>query len=375
MIKEYRKKDGSKAYMFKVYLGKDVITGKERHTTRRGFKTKREARLELARLQTQASENKLLYNQNMTVDELYDVWFESYVRTVKVSTLKTVKNIFKLHILPEFKNLKITQISPAFCQKIVNKWVDEYSVYRQYTLYAKRIFEYAVKLNIIHTNPFKHVQIPKNHNNTNIEYYTKDELKVILYQLKDYDLMLYTIVRVLSFTGCRIGELLALTWEDIDTFNMKININKTTTETSNGVVVQTPKTRSSNRIISIDRETSKILNTWKNFQRVEWLKYGFNASDSTQLVFSSTIHNNHLLNCGIRFRYVTFCKKYDIKCIKLHGFRHTHASLLLASGASIKEVQDRLGHSDIRTTMNIYTHVTQESRDRAADTFAKYINL
>lgn len=63
-----------------------------------------------------------------------------------------------------------------------------------------------------------------------------------------------------------------------------------------------------------------------------------------------------------------------MKKIKTHGFRHTHASLLFESGASIKEVQDRLGHSDIQTTMNIYTHVTKTRKENTGDNFAKFMN-
>ncbi|EME7138811.1 tyrosine-type recombinase/integrase, partial [Enterococcus faecium] len=68
-------------------------------------------------------------------------------------------------------------------------------------------------------------------------------------------------------------------------------------------------------------------------------------------------------------------KKYNFNDITIHGFRHTHCSLLFEAGLSIKEVQERLGHSDIHTTMNIYTHVTKKQKERAADKFAAYLNF
>ena len=68
-------------------------------------------------------------------------------------------------------------------------------------------------------------------------------------------------------------------------------------------------------------------------------------------------------------------KKNELKRITIHGFRHTHCSLLFEAGASVKEVQDRLGHSDIQTTMNIYAHVTEKAKEKTAEKFAKYVNF
>ncbi|MEG0267701.1 MAG: tyrosine-type recombinase/integrase, partial [Carnobacterium sp.] len=68
-------------------------------------------------------------------------------------------------------------------------------------------------------------------------------------------------------------------------------------------------------------------------------------------------------------------KKYDLKRITAHGFRHTHCSILFEAGASIKEVQDRLGHSDVQTTMNIYAHVTEKAKEKTAEKFANYVNF
>lgn len=80
-------------------------------------------------------------------------------------------------------------------------------------------------------------------------------------------------------------------------------------------------------------------------------------------------------NDNIRKHSLKIATKANLATITLHGFRHTHASLLFASGVDVKQVQARLGHSDINTTLNIYTHVTKEKQDRLGDEFAKYVNL
>ena len=69
------------------------------------------------------------------------------------------------------------------------------------------------------------------------------------------------------------------------------------------------------------------------------------------------------------------CKKYDFKEIKVHGFRHTHCSLLFESGITIQEVQERLGHSDLKTTMSIYAHVKEKQKEEVGKKFARYVNF
>lgn len=141
------------------------------------------------------------------------------------------------------------------------------------------------------------------------------------------------------------------------------------------MVIQEPKTKSSHRTISIDDKTANVLKSWRTHQRVESLKYGHNTSDKYQYVFTTVRDNKQLYpeHCNKALNLI--CEKHNFKRIKVHGFRHTHCSLLFEAGLSIQEVQDRLGHGDIKTTMDIYAHVTEKQRDQVADKFAKYINF
>ena len=93
-----------------------------------------------------------------------------------------------------------------------------------------------------------------------------------------------------------------------------------------------------------------------------------------QLIFSNR-ENKYINSDMIRKAIKAIAKKAGIHPITTHGFRHTHATLLFASGMDIKQVQARLGHSNVQTTLNIYTHATQDKQDKIGDEFAKYINL
>ena len=94
-----------------------------------------------------------------------------------------------------------------------------------------------------------------------------------------------------------------------------------------------------------------------------------------QPCFTDDITNSYLYLNFMNANLKRICKKYDFKEIKVHGFRHTHCSLMFESGATIQEVQDRLGHSDLKTTMGIYAHVTQKQKDNLAVKFSKYVNF
>ena len=381
-IKKYTKKDGSKAYMFNLYLGTDPVTGKQRRTTRRGFRTIAEAKTALSRLELEVMENGLPTSKRkiMTFEEVYKIWFEQHKATVKESSAYIHNTIIKVQILPYFGTLRVDKIDTAYCQKQVNRIFKTLKNYNSAINLIRRIFEYAKVMKQIKTNPMNDVIIPKKRKTLDdtdkpVNFYTKEQLRTFLETLKKHaPYQMYVVFRVMAFTGMRKGELAALKWSDVDFENGTISINKTVAFNNAGKFhIQTPKTRKSIRTISIDDTTLNALKTWKNELRKELFKQGKNIDKGDGFIFHST--NGKFVIKYIDKFLPAFLKKYNLPPIKPHGFRHTHASLLFESGASIKEVQDRLGHENIKTTMDIYTHVTKSAREKTAEKFAKYIDF
>ncbi|PTG80591.1 site-specific integrase [Staphylococcus chromogenes] len=364
--------------MFVAYLGTGPITGKQKRTTRRGFKTEREAKIAEAKLQTEITQNGFLNNDITTFKEVYELWLEQYQNTVRESTYQRVLTLFDTAILEHFNDIPIKKITVPYCQKVINKWNKKYSDIKAIRIYTSNVFKYAVSLKIIADNPFTHTKAPRKketQQDASMKYYSSDELKQFLTFVED-DPLYYAIFRTLAFTGFRRGELMALTWNDIDFTKQTISINKTCARGANyKLVIQEPKTKSSHRTISIDDKTANVLKSWRTHQRVESLKYGHNTSDKHQYVFTTVRDNNPLYPEHCNKALDLICEKNNFKRIKVHGFRHTHCSLLFEAGLSIQEVQDRLGHGDIKTTMDIYAHVTEKQRDQVAEKFAKYINF
>ena len=381
MIKEYiNKRDNKKYYMVKLYLGIDD-KGRRKETTRRGFKTKKEAQLCEAKIKTEIATNGLLNTDVTTFKEIYELWYEGYQHTIKESTLLVNQHIFNL-LLDKLENMQLKKITLPYCQKIINNYSKKFSlaVLKKIKIYGSMILDYAVKMKVIYDNPMKDVLLPKKDDDINSDdkdkYYSKDELKQFLTLVdNENDIKLTAMFRVLAFTGIRKGELQALEWSDIDFTNNTININKTLAlNTDKKVVVQTPKSKSSIRCISIDDQTAKILKRWKLNQKERFLMVSTRVKKQ-QPCFTDDITNSYLYLNFMNANLKRICKKHEFKEIKVHGFRHTHCSLLFESGITIQEVQERLGHSDLKTTMSIYAHVTEKQKEEVGKKFAKYVNF
>jgi len=384
-IKQYTKTNGIKLWMFQVYLGIDEATNKRVKTTRRNFKTKKEAQLALNRLKLDFNNNGFQHPENMTFEQVYERWLQEYRNTVKESTLVKTKVYFNNHILPAFGNMLINKISIPYAQSIINDWCNKYVKYSQLFNYTSAVFQYAMKLELVQKDPTKLVVYPKRKEeikgSDDWKFYDKEELQKFFACLAEEDKHEHnhqanTLFRLLAFTGMRKGEALALTWQDIDFTNQTLTINKALSRGENArLYVQTPKTSHSNRTLDIDKTTIHVLKKWKLRQREQLLMLGYNAnSNDKQLVFSNT-RNGYLQPSKPRKWLVQIINKYQLKYIKVHGFRHTHASLLFEAGASIKEVQERLGHSDIKTTMNVYAHVSKHAKKDTVEKFVNYVNF
>lgn len=161
VIKKYIKKDGSTTYMFNAYLGIDPETGKSKRTTRRGFRTQKEAKIAMSRLELEVDSGGLVKQSYKTFEEVYEVWYEQYKNTVKPVTADQTKRYFRLHILPKLGDMKIANITKFTCQKAVNEWSEEYGAFHLIKSIAQKMLNYAVSHDIIETNPMQFVIMPK----------------------------------------------------------------------------------------------------------------------------------------------------------------------------------------------------------------------
>lgn len=372
-----------KGTFFKVqgYLGTDPMTGKRVNMEKRGFETKKEAQLYFNTALQEFNDNSYSKKvKDFTYKEVYDEWLEMYKNTVKESTLHKTMVVFRDHILPKFGKCKINMIEAKTLQKQAFEWNKKYKNFKKMINYTFAVFSYALKMGYINSNPKDKFTMPKKKQELKDDawkYYTREEVHVLFeYLEKEKSLEWLVFFRLLAFTGIRKGECLALTWNDIDFIKNTLTINKTiSVGLQNKQIIQDPKSFNSYRTVTLDEITIQMLRRWKVEQASMLLKFGHNSMNKNQLLFSTASKNGMYTLSKPRTILKKICDKYDFKFIPIHGFRHTHTSLLFESGITMEVVKDRLGHSDIQTTVNIYTHVTQKNKDKTATQFAKYMGI
>ena len=375
-IKQITKKDGSIVYRANVYLGVDKVTGKDVKTSITG-RTKKEVKqktkeAEIAFLQNGST--RFQASNIATYKELASLWWESYKHTVKPNTQLNVRRLLDNHILPLFGPYKLDKLTTPLIQNVVNKLADktnkgEEGAFLYYdSLHAlnKRILQYGVVMQAIPFNPAREVILPRNtqkEKREKVKHFDNEDLKRFLQYLDTLDVSRYryyyeiTLYKFLLATGCRINEALALSWSDIDLENSVVHITKTLNYKQE---TNSPKSKTSLRDIDIDQATVSMLKQYRLRQTKEAWKIG----KSESIVFSDFIHeypNNRTLQTRLR----THFKRAKVTNIGFHGFRHTHASLLLNSGIPYKELQHRLGHSTLSMTMDVYSHLSKENAKKA----------
>ena len=227
------------------------------------------------------------------------------------------------------------------------------------------MLEKAVKWQIIYSNPCARVEPPKAERKE-AEYLDEIQAQQLIDCLQSEPLRYRTMITVLLYTGMRRGELCGLEWSDIDFDNCLIDISKTSLYlVGKGTFNDTTKTESSKRVIKIPAEVIEVLKDHRAEQIKTRLKLGDQWQDSGKVF---TQWNGKPIYPGTISRWFSnFIKKNNLPAVHLHSLRHTNATLLIASGADLRTVSKRLGHSNMTTTSNIYTHAIKSADERAAE--------
>ena len=377
-IKDYTTPSGEKRYKFLIYVGKDETTGQTIQIKKQGFKTQEQALESYLkyRLKVVKGEYVPVTKRKLRLSDLYDMWIKLYKKTVEESTFASTEKIFKNHVLKQLGNVYLNKLTVVQCQNAVNIWADEApKTFKRFMFYASKLINYGITMELIKKNPMKKVIPPKVERDTSkfTDFYSKDELKTFLKDAKEYNFRYFIFFRLLAYSGMRKGECLALKWSDIDFKNNTIDINKSLKAGENNrLYVGKPKTKDSFRCLNMDAKTMNYLKQWRTKQQKQMFKLGMNFLSNNSLIFANSKGTYTVLSKPQRWNNA-ICKEYGLRHIKVHGFRHTHASLLFDAGVSMKDVKERLGHSDITTTMNIYTHVTKKKAKETAVDFANYM--
>lgn len=399
-------------YQYRFEIAK--IDGKRKRISKSGFVTKKECEAAGIKALAEYNNSGMYFKPSeISVADYLDYWLDSYASVnLKPQTTYSYTLIINHHFKNSFGKYKLKSLQATTIQEFI-KNLKKNGLSKGY---IQKIFKllstclnYAVEpLNYIKYNPCKSVKIPNMDNEKVLERYvlSKQQIDKITEYFHPHT-GAYLPIMISYYTGLRAGEALSLTWDDIDLKNRTINVNKTLVKryknqnTPEGWYFNVPKTKASIRIIYFGEMLYNILLSAKKQQQYNKWNLGEYYTAIYQENFKTDNSNaNRLLSAYIKDvpHNVNFL---DMVCVREHGtlynldnlkwaskvirtklhipfnfhsLRHTHATILIENGANIKDVQERLGHANIKITMDTYVHNTDSMKKASVAIFEKAIN-
>lgn len=316
--------------------------------------------------------------QNITFQEWIEEFLVKYKKNeIKITTYEGYIRIYRKHIKDsQIGKTALNQVTTEILQRYYNdKLNDGYNskTVRSIGIVIGAALNMAVKLKMLSENPNRYTSIPKK-KKYEASVLSAEEVARIVKEAKDEEL--YPIVVTTVYTGMRKGEVMALKWENVDFQKRRIYIKNSLCKIDGDqpdekghrharYEILEPKTKESIRMVPMLDEVYDALMLQKERQETDKQKYREIYLDQG-LVFSDPC-GDYLPQRQFMDKYHAFLKKYRITDIRFHDLRHTFATLLIESDVSMKVVQELLGHSTITTSMDIYTHVSDEKKEQALD--------
>ena len=363
-----------------IYLRKD---GRWVASIQNGFKENGKPNIKTKYAKTQAEAKRKLkelikeiytpteevITNNSLVREYCDNWLQNVQSNIlKPSSYDRKEITLENQVYPLIGDICMSQVSFDDIQDMINELKKQdlsYSTIKKAYEAINGCFKYALIKGDINKNPCIGVTLPKNlkHQDGDIKFYTEKQVELLLnqstikYNNGKSKYRLGYGIQLLLYTGLRIGEALALTWEDVDIQNKTIKINKNLKQVKNRddkiIIQSSTKTNSGTRIVPLNNKS------------IEALKQIKEITGQYKYVFSTETGNNvSSRTCDRMFRKIQencgFKEIYGV-----HALRHTFASLLFKKGVDVKTVSEILGHKDVSVTYNTYIHLIQEQKVNA----------
>lgn len=309
------------------------------------------------------------YNDMMTFAELADWFFNTYAPVeLKESTRNSYLGQYNKYIEPALGRYRLKDINPPPLSSFLSGIPDlqPKSVRKVYVV-IQSVFRRALEQGFIRENPCHNVILPKDKKKKKVFSMTVEETRRFIKFLdeKPWDEDFKRIIKMLLFTGMRCGELLGLSWEDIDFNNKMISISHTLNDIGGKHKRTEPKTESSIRVIAMNSTVEKILR--EQLEYIEELKGTLGSSFAhSEIVFVSA-RGNYRDRSALLHSLKRFTAGTEFSTLTLHKMRHCYASLLLDSGVDLKIISDTLGHCNINVTADIYADVLKKSKILVAD--------
>lgn len=332
-------------------------------------RTEREARKKLMELQRQAHTLGALPDAgNRTLNDLLDAWLDTSAPNLKPRTLVTYREQCQRHIRPALGALKLSRVTPDRIQALYARYqkAGKHSTAQRLHVILHRAFALAVLWRWLPENPCERVLRPAAPTKRR-DVWTEAELAAFLDGAREHWLWPFWMVAIAS--GCRSGELLALTWQDVNLVAGTLTVSKSLQRVGGECVIQAPKTLASRRTIALPAEAIAALKR-QRAQQARWRLRAGGAWAGLDLVFTTEM--GRPLQRSVPYHaLLRECRRLGLPALTVHGLRHLHASLLIARGMPIPMVAKRLGHASPGITLQVYAHVVKREDADAADAISR----
>jgi integrase len=372
-MKGHVRKRGEK-WCFVVELPRDEVTGKRRQKWFSGFNSKKEAQQALIEKLREIQTGLLVDTNDMTVAEYMNYWLENYAKvscrhtTYSVYTQRTTR-----YVLPAIGRIKLKDLKTIHLQKMYADLLKNGAKYRSGGISPMTIrhvhgmmhkaLENAVRWQIVPRNVAQLVELPRVEKKETVVL-TKEQVQQLVEAAKGHELYIPILLAVT--TGMRYAEIFGLAWKDIDFEKRTIHVRQQLVRTRGEYRLTEPKTKSSERIISLSESLVAPLRRHKSEQAQQKLLYGpdFNKDGlvccrpEDGLPYSAT---------PVRRKFDSLLEKAGLPRVRIHDLRHTVATLLLEQGVHPKVVSELLGHANIGITLDRYSHVSMTMQKEAVN--------
>lgn len=374
-----KRKRGKDSWLLEVTIGTDFRGKPNRYSRTVHCKSEKQAERELARFYTECESGKVNKQDGTKLSAFAETWYtECAERFYKKSALNSARTAKDVWIIPVIGGKKVAKLSRMDVQGWINHMTDSGlspKTVRNYYSTLRSIMNYAVDMGLIEDTPCRNIRLPKKIKRE-AEYYNADEVKKLLeatVELSPTELKFRAAVLVFLFGGIRKAELLGLNWEDVDFEENTIHIHRERLIGRGiGIYEDTPKTQKSARYIKLPAEVMAELRKLRTQQLERRISLGPKYGDSPAVFCNDT--GQPLYPQVLQRWFSAFTDSVGLPHLGLHGLRHTHTSMLSSMNIDRKQISERLGHSELSTTMNIYTHLFDDSGQQIADELSeKYL--
>lgn len=329
-------------------------------------RSKRKAEARRTELLAEWTEKLKLNRTDILFSDYMREWIASE-RSIAVTTRENYSGFINNQLVPYFaeKKIKLCDLSREDIQEFIDWKLASSGVCRntlnRYQAIIQKGLNAAKKRRMIAENPVEDIILPAGHKHI-AKAYTDEQAAALLSASRGH--RIEPVIVIALFTGMRRGEILGLRWQDIDLERKSLHVCNSLAKVKGGVIDKEPKTENSNREIQLPDELCSYMNSLHENQlaNAKRMKSHYDQRWAEYVCVDEL--GNRLLPDYVTHGIAKICKANNLPKIKIHELRHTYATRLLAAGATMKETQELLGHSDYRTTANIYAHTQTERKQQ-----------